>query len=667
MREEEVEEKEDEKEEEEKEELWIGNVLNTFVEFMRLKSQEGTEDFQSLRSRFQKNLEDNKVQVKPRPPGLKPVIPAKPNVRVASNKYFQKPLPKVASSPELPILPSKDRDRTPVNISNLNQSFTFRSSSRIQQESAEETFKENVGNKPTIQEPKPVLPRPSTNLAVRKNVANIPPKPPLFNKPTIGKCTNIPKLKLLPSEAVLGPKPRKPSRPPFVDLDKFRKSEDSGDYVVMRGCPDILKHFTPKLSASQSQPNLVTRSPSHYIRRSTGCCTETLLPKYISLIEGKHKAELPVCRVDDNQPDGLGYKKISKTLKLSCSTVDKTIRWFQRRGSTQNRPHHGRPKKLNASVQRHIQKLCLENRHELYDDVDSILEKSKPLSRDLSSSSESNILITNWRNDTNLKKIEKQEREFRKKFQFNGEIKVISRTMVDPNAVIQKAGDKDLSYIRGEILDVIQLTSAEKILCRNCEGKFGYVPRKAVLKLEKTIYDNIDSAELSIKILCYVCFCIVDEIYDDAELISNTFPAVPTKARFQHSYVTRMFHRNPSQTRAKTKLELQQEKENLKIRKNEEKEAKELKKKFKFEGEIRVLTRMMVVPSAGNKRGGGKELPISKGEILEVIQFTNEEKLLCRNSKRKYGYVKRRYVLQIEKDIYDDVDNLRCGIANLRS
>lgn len=64
---------------------------------------------------------------------------------------------------------------------------------------------------------------------------------------------------------------------------------------------------------------------------------------------------------------------------------------------------------------------------------------------------------------------------------------------------------------------------------------------------------------------------------------------------------------------------------------------------------------MMVVPSAGNRRGGGKELPISKGEILEVIQFTNEEKLLCRNTKGKYGYVKRRYVLQLEKEIYDDV------------
>ncbi len=60
--------------------------------------------------------------------------------------------------------------------------------------------------------------------------------------------------------------------------------------------------------------------------------------------------------------DGVGYKKIAKTLKLSCSTVAKTIQRFNRTGSTQNRPLHGRPKKLSAHAQRHIQMLCLGNR-----------------------------------------------------------------------------------------------------------------------------------------------------------------------------------------------------------------------------------------------------------------------------------------------------------------
>ncbi len=60
--------------------------------------------------------------------------------------------------------------------------------------------------------------------------------------------------------------------------------------------------------------------------------------------------------------DGVGYKKISKTLKLSGSTVAKTIQRFNRTGSTQNRPRHGLPKKLSAHAQHHIQRLYLGNR-----------------------------------------------------------------------------------------------------------------------------------------------------------------------------------------------------------------------------------------------------------------------------------------------------------------
>ncbi len=40
----------------------------------------------------------------------------------------------------------------------------------------------------------------------------------------------------------------------------------------------------------------------------------------------------------------------------------KTIQRFNRTGSTQNRPRHGRPKKLSARAQRHNQRLCLGNK-----------------------------------------------------------------------------------------------------------------------------------------------------------------------------------------------------------------------------------------------------------------------------------------------------------------
>ncbi len=78
---------------------------------------------------------------------------------------------------------------------------------------------------------------------------------------------------------------------------------------------------------------------------------------------GKELSEDLKKRIVALHKDGVGYKKIAKTLKLSCSTVAKTIQRFNRTGSTQNRPHHDRPKKLSARDQHHIQRLCLGNRH----------------------------------------------------------------------------------------------------------------------------------------------------------------------------------------------------------------------------------------------------------------------------------------------------------------
>ncbi len=74
---------------------------------------------------------------------------------------------------------------------------------------------------------------------------------------------------------------------------------------------------------------------------------------------GKELSEDLKKRIVALHKDGVGYKKIAKTLKLSSSTVAKTIQRFNRTGSTQN---HGRPKKLSARAQHHIQRLCLGNR-----------------------------------------------------------------------------------------------------------------------------------------------------------------------------------------------------------------------------------------------------------------------------------------------------------------
>ncbi len=77
---------------------------------------------------------------------------------------------------------------------------------------------------------------------------------------------------------------------------------------------------------------------------------------------GKQLSEDLKQRIVALHKDGVGYKKIAKTLKLSCSKVAKTIQQFNSTGSTQNRPRLDRPKKLSARAQHHIQRLCLGNR-----------------------------------------------------------------------------------------------------------------------------------------------------------------------------------------------------------------------------------------------------------------------------------------------------------------
>ncbi|XP_035509501.1 FYN-binding protein 1 [Morone saxatilis] len=83
---------------------------------------------------------------------------------------------------------------------------------------------------------------------------------------------------------------------------------------------------------------------------------------------------------------------------------------------------------------------------------------------------------------------------------------------------------------------------------------------------------------------------------------------------------------------------------------------KDLKKKFKYEGPLRVLHTMMVDPNSIIKKPGGKDLHVTQGEILDVIELTNSKKALCRNQFGKFGYVSRSLLLSMEGDIYDDVD-----------
>ncbi|XP_032874385.1 FYN-binding protein 1 isoform X1 [Amblyraja radiata] len=91
-----------------------------------------------------------------------------------------------------------------------------------------------------------------------------------------------------------------------------------------------------------------------------------------------------------------------------------------------------------------------------------------------------------------------------------------------------------------------------------------------------------------------------------------------------------------------------------------EKEEKDFRKKFKFDGEIRILGTVQVAQNLTNKKWGNRDLPLKAGEVLDIVQHTDEVKLLCRNVDGKFGYVQKVHVatenVEGDGEIYDDID-----------
>ncbi|XP_053549596.1 FYN-binding protein 2 [Bombina bombina] len=73
------------------------------------------------------------------------------------------------------------------------------------------------------------------------------------------------------------------------------------------------------------------------------------------------------------------------------------------------------------------------------------------------------------------KKMAKEEKMFRERFQYNKEIEVINVAVVNVMAPIQAKDKLDLLIKPGEELDVIDVTDENRVICRNSEGKFGKV------------------------------------------------------------------------------------------------------------------------------------------------------------------------------------------------
>ncbi|XP_056233647.1 FYN-binding protein 1 isoform X2 [Seriola aureovittata] len=232
---------------------------------------------------------------------------------------------------------------------------------------------------------------------------------------------------------------------------------------------------------------------------------------------------------------------------------------------------------------------------------------------------------------------QKKQNELRKNFQLQGEVEVLHTAKVRHD---WHGGSKlDLSVRQGESVEILRVKNnpGGKWLARSLNGTYGYISNTCVdidyeaVKRKVLQSKKIDSSPLpppppdpphmfDVDSNNRDSMLQDDDDYDDVQPLTEDFPPPP----FEISI--------------------------------DPKVEKELRKKFKFEGQPKVLHTMMVDPNCILKKPGGKDLHVSQGDVLDIIQLTSSKKVLCRNRFGKYGYVSRSLLLPMEGDIYDDVD-----------
>ncbi|NXN47906.1 FYB1 protein, partial [Rhinoptilus africanus] len=119
--------------------------------------------------------------------------------------------------------------------------------------------------------------------------------------------------------------------------------------------------------------------------------------------------------------------------------------------------------------------------------------------------------------------------------------------------------------------------------------------------------------------------CGDNDVYDDVD--SSDFPPPPPELKQVKIRITPLIRTSLGKHKP-------DDKDAQKL-KRMEREEKEFRKKFKFEGEIKVLYSTTAVQDLSQRRWGPKDLQVKPGESLEIIESTDDTKVLCRNEEGK--------------------------------
>ncbi|XP_021236425.1 FYN-binding protein isoform X6 [Numida meleagris] len=446
------------------------------------------------------------------------------------------------------------------------------------------------------------------------------------------RSSGAPKRKSLPPLFKLGQPPQKPSRPPSVDLERFQKS-------IPRDSPknEGFKQMAPSpAAASPPAPPPPASHPSMHAPAAP-----SLPPRNV--------------------------KPSSETINPDTEENYDDVEFL-----LQSRMGPGNKDGDQGSD------------GEMYEDINDVRT-----SREKEKKSEKEEKKRMDQEKKEQKEKEKKEQEIRKKFKLTGPIQVLhqARACVD-----SKGGKNELTVKQGDQIEIIRLTdNPEGKWLGRIKGCYGYIKttvveidydslktkQQAVVKQpeidqevyddvgeqdstssqsggrngagkmfppppsDQEIYDGVDDTDAVPRSSSTKQFgkdCGDSDVYDDVD--SSDFPPPPPEFNLPKSV---SLGKGKSDEKYPQKLKMM------------EREEKEFRKKFKFEGEIKVLYSTTTVQDLPQRKWGSKDLQIKPGETLEIIQSTDDTKVLCRNEEGKYGYVLRSNLVQNDGEIYDDI------------
>ncbi|XP_062471420.1 FYN-binding protein 1 isoform X4 [Pezoporus occidentalis] len=466
-----------------------------------------------------------------------------------------------------------------------------------------------------------------------------------------------PKQKPLPPLFKLGQPPQKPSRPPSVDLERFRKSS----------LKDIPRNEGLKQTVSPSAALSLPVPPPHPAMQ---------LPSPPSASHPSLQAEAA-----PNLPP--------RNIKPSFETV-----------SPENEENYDDVEFVSQGHQN--TEGGQESDGEMYEDINDIRssrEKEKKWDK------EEKRRVDQEKKEQKEK--EKKEQEIRKKFKLTGPIQVLHQARACAD---HKGGKNELTVKQGDEIEIIRLTdNPEGKWLGRIKGCYGYI-KTTMVEID---YDSLRRKQQQSTTASVKCPESDQEVYDDVgeqDSISNNsagqsgsgsmFPPPPSDkdiydgindedAATSMPPSTKQFGkdcgdndvyddvdpsdfspplpdlkqkkmaispliRNLSSKSARLVKHKSDEKDAQKF-KNMEREEKQFRKKFKFEGEIKVMYSTTAVQDLPQRRWGSKDLQVKPGESLEIIESTDDTKVLCRNGEGKYGYVLRSDLVQNDGEIYDDI------------